>query len=530
MADVEIMIVDDERIVALDIKNTLERLGYKVPAICSTGEEAVAAAQELSPDLILMDIKLKGEMDGVRAAELIHTRQGTPIIFLTAYSDEKTLERAKLSEPFGYLIKPFEERELHSNIEIALYKIRSERELRSAKQTAERASQHKSAFLANMSHEIRSPMNGIIGMTELALDTDLTDEQRDFLETVRDSAETLLRIINDILDFSKIEARKMELARVDFDLKAVLEKALKPHRHACERKGIFCSLHLSPEVPPRLNGDPGRLGQIIGNLVSNAVKFTDTGGVEVEVNMVTVPVGREEPEARTLALQPSPVKLLFSVRDSGLGIPQEKHREIFESYLQAPTARQYGGTGLGLAIAKELAEMMGGAIWLRSRAGMGSTFYFTATFQPPSVLSLRHTAPDPLPAQDARPLQILVADDNIVSQRLVLRLLDKLGHQAACVSNGVQALDALRTRQFDIVLTNIQMPEMDGLELLRRIRSGEALGTTATMPVVAVTAHALKGDKERFLAAGMDGYIAKPVNAAEFHRVLIQTAAKLSRG
>ncbi|WP_034607441.1 hybrid sensor histidine kinase/response regulator [Megalodesulfovibrio gigas] len=527
MAEVEIMIVDDERIVALDIKNTLERLGYKVPAICSTGEEAVEKAAELTPDLILMDIKLRGEMDGVQAAELIHTRQGTPIIFLTAYSDEKTLERAKLSEPFGYLIKPFEERELHSNIEIALFKVRAERQLRSAKQTAERASQHKSAFLANMSHEIRSPMNGIIGMTELALDTDLTDEQRDFLETVRDSAETLLRIINDILDFSKIEARKMELAKVDFDLRATLDKALKPHRHACERKGIFCSLHISPDVPPRLNGDPGRLGQIIGNLVSNAVKYTDAGGVEVEVNMVTVPLSREEVEARARAMQPSPVKLLFSVRDSGLGIPQEKHREIFECYLQAPTARQYGGTGLGLAIAKELAEMMAGAIWLRSRPGLGSTFYFTATFQPPAVLAPRPAAAESLPAGSARCLEVLMVDDNIVSQRLAVRLLEKQGHQAVCAGNGLQALDALQTRRFDMVLTNIQMPEMDGLELLEHIRNGAVPGLSPSIPVVAITAHALKGDRERFLAAGMDGYIAKPVNAAEFQRVLTQVASRL---
>jgi CheY-like chemotaxis protein len=219
------------------------------------------------------------------------------------------------------------------------------------------------------------------------------------------------------------------------------------------------------------------------------------------------------------------VKLLFSVRDSGLGIPPEKHGEIFESYLQAPTARQYGGTGLGLAIAKELAEMMGGAIWLRSRPGLGSTFYFTATFQPPAVLAPRPTV-EAAPVGDAHPLEVLVVDDNIVSQRLAVRLLEKQGHQAVCAGNGLQALDVLRIRRFDMVLTNIQMPEMDGLELLERIRSGAVPGLNPHIPVVAVTAHALKGDRERFLAAGMDGYIAKPVNATEFHRVLASTAAK----
>jgi two-component system, sensor histidine kinase len=531
MAVVDVLVVDDERVVALDICNTLSRLGYNVAGVVSSGEEALELAQRMHPHIVLMDIWLQGSMDGVQAAAELRKRHGVPVIFLTSFSDEDTLQRAKTSEAFGYLIKPFEERELHSTIELALYKHRAEKSLIEAKRSAERDNLIKSMFLANMSHEIRTPMNGIIGMAELALEQTVNEELRDCLETIKHSADNLLELINDILDLSKIEARKLTLADRAFNLPEVLEKVLKTHTPLARRKGLTLNCFYGHGVPARLRGDSLRLAQVCGNLVGNAVKFTDKGEVEVEVNLVTVPVPwaslnpleHLHAEAEAMGM----VKLLFSVRDTGVGIPESKHELIFESYQQADHLenQQQGGTGLGLAICKELVRMMGGAIWLRSREGQGSTFYFTAGFrlpQPDGEVEPRDQAGAPTLDLD-RKLKVLVADDNQVSRKLASRLLERRGHKAACVENGAQALSLLDTETFDLVLMNIQMPVMNGLEATRRIRGGQCQATPASVPIVALTAHALLGDRERFLAAGMDEYLAKPLSAKTF----FQTVARV---
>jgi signal transduction histidine kinase/CheY-like chemotaxis protein len=379
-----------------------------------------------------------------------------------------------------------------------------------AMKKADAATRAKSAFLANMSHEIRTPLNAVLGMAELALRVDDPGRKNECLGRVLEAGTSLLTVINDILDFSKIEARKLTLERIDFDIREVLRTALDMHRLHATDKGLTLTAEVDESVPRVVAGDPGRLRQVLVNLVANAVKFTETGGVTVSITRASDPAD---------SAPGTPLDLEFAVADTGIGIPRKKRRAIFKSFLQADDSitRKHGGTGLGLAICKLLVELMGGTLDVESVEGEGSTFSFTGHFavgDPAAVERERATADAAAP----RPgLRVLLADDNALNRSLALDLLAEKGYRTTAVENGAQALEAVKREHFDLVLMDVQMPVMDGITATRAIRDPGSGALDTDVPIVALTAHALKGDRERFLAAGMTDYIAKPIQIDTFY-------------